>query len=131
MATSASIVLVALVGIALSPWLLRLTFGEQYAAATPPLRLLLLGYAISATVIPLWGLLYALGKTKVIFGERLLELSAATALCLFLIPRYGASGAAAGIAGASLIGGLYLVTNVRRVLRELASPSKSSGDSRL
>lgn len=127
MATSASIVLVALAGIAFSPWLLRVAFGPQYAAAAQPLRLLLLGYAISATVIPLWSLLYAVGKTRVIFGERVLELLAATGFCLFLVPRYAASGAAAGMALASVFGAVYLVANVKRALTELSHSERSLG----
>jgi O-antigen/teichoic acid export membrane protein len=114
-------------GLLTAPWILRVALGAQYVAAALPLRVLFLGYVLVAMTPPLTALLYAAGRTKLIFGERLLELAVALALCLILVPRYAATGAATSISLAYLLGGVYVLVNVRRVLREPELRTVESG----
>jgi O-antigen/teichoic acid export membrane protein len=51
----------------------------------------------------------------------------ALALCLILVPRYAATGAATSISLAYLLGGVYVLVNVRRVLREPELRTVESG----
>jgi O-antigen/teichoic acid export membrane protein len=125
-AASSAIAVVAVVGAVTAPWILRTALGAGYVSAALPLRVLFLGYVVVAMTPPLTALLYAAGRTKLIFGERLLELAVALTLCLILVPRYAATGAATSISLAYLVGGLYVLVNVRRVMREPAPRTEES-----
>lgn len=82
------------IGIAIAPWVIHVLFGDQYASAVIPLMILLgLVFAIFPGSI-ITNAVLAIGEqrrtvTAIIAGSVL-----NIGLSLFLIPRYGASGAA-------------------------------------
>jgi O-antigen/teichoic acid export membrane protein len=86
--------IIALGGWLFSPWLIQLLYGQQYAGAALPLQLLSLAvlptfinYALTHFLVALRRQRLNLIFNSIIFGVNL-------ALCLWLIPLRGASGAA-------------------------------------
>jgi O-antigen/teichoic acid export membrane protein len=112
------IIVLIVAGIIGAPLLLTLTLGPDYAEATRPLRLLLIGYAFVAISSPLAFLLYGLGRGKLILGRRILELCVAVVLAVVLIPRLAGVGAALSLAAAYLVGSIFVLLSVYRCMIE-------------
>jgi O-antigen/teichoic acid export membrane protein len=83
-------------GILLAPWIVRILGGEGYAAAAPVLQVLLLAVSVRAFSIPSYNVLYAKGRVDTAARIGGAEAIAKIFLTVLLIPRYGATGAAAG-----------------------------------
>jgi O-antigen/teichoic acid export membrane protein len=93
-AATAGIGVIVIGAIALASPIVHVVLGPDYAAAVGPLRLLLIAYGMVALSSPMTSLLIGVGKPRLVFVQRVLELGSALAAGLVLIPRYEATGAA-------------------------------------
>ena len=88
----------SLVIIPLAPFLVGLIFGPDYLGAILPTRILALGFAGFIAVAPFSAyLIYSVNRTKVFAVINLFQLGLLVGLDFWLIPRYGAVGAALGM----------------------------------
>ncbi|CAN7416796.1 polysaccharide biosynthesis C-terminal domain-containing protein [Phenylobacterium sp. LjRoot219] len=81
-----------------APWLVLVLLGPQYAEATDALRVLAIGLAPAAAVRVLNSVIAGMGKPYISAGIVLVGIAINAAACALLAPRYGAVGAAAGLA---------------------------------
>jgi O-antigen/teichoic acid export membrane protein len=100
-------------GLSLGPLLLRLVYGEEYAAAGRVLRILLLAFPLVAAVYVSGALLSGLGRLVVPLGLTAVAAALNLALDAILIPGRGAEAAAVAnvvsqAAGAVLVTGYAL-----------------------
>ncbi len=91
-------------------------FGEGFARAAWPLRILTLGYLTSAAMGPLGYLLLMTGHEKDAARGLALGAAAQVALLCALVPRYGALGAACSTATSVIGWNAILALHVRRRL---------------
>ena len=81
--------------IPLAPWLVGLIFGSAYAGAVLPARILSLGFALFIVMAPFTAyLIYSVNRTRVFALINFLQLLLLLALDYWLIPNFGAVGAA-------------------------------------
>ncbi|BBH66129.1 hypothetical protein ACTI_28140 [Actinoplanes sp. OR16] len=107
---------ICLLVIACAPWYLRL-FGEQYAAGRPVV-LVLAGAMLVATGCGMVDMVLAMaGRTSMNLGNVLAALVVMIGLDLLLIPRWGALGAATGLACAMVVNNLLPLAQVHRSAR--------------
>ncbi|MDQ3877271.1 MAG: oligosaccharide flippase family protein [Actinomycetota bacterium] len=118
---SGGILVLVIVGIAIAPILLRAALGVDYEQATGPLRLILVSYAFIALAPPCTALLYAAGKTFLLFIERLIETVVALTASLILIPRFSATGAAAAVVIGYSVGSAFVVFRAVTLVRRATS----------
>jgi O-antigen/teichoic acid export membrane protein len=78
-------------------------FGAAYHESANVLRILAVGFAVNAFTGPNASVLVAFGDTRTQFVLSMLSAAAAVMLCLLLVPRYGALGAAVGTGTATSI----------------------------
>lgn len=115
LATLGILVLIAS-GVLWAPELLSVTLGPDYTGATGPLRLLLLSYVFIAISSPLSCLIYGVGRTDLIFAQRLLELGTALIAAFFLMPPLAELGAALSMMAAYGIGCGFVIFNAYRLV---------------
>lgn len=84
----------ALALLVVGPRLVTLLFGERFAPAGTPLRVLLPGAVTMAVFVALQGDLAGRGRRRVVAVSSFAATSANLVLNIFLIPRLGATGAA-------------------------------------
>lgn len=107
-------------GIVWAPILISVTLGPNYIGTTELLRVLLVGSAFIALSSPLSCLIYAIGRTSVIFAQRLMELGTALVMAFLLMPHFAALGAALSLVAAYFIGCSFVILNTYRlVLRRI------------
>lgn len=116
-AAAAAVTAVAALGILLAPAILRISVGTAYVGATPPLRLLLLGYIFVAIAEPLSCLIYAHAEMSRILVYRSIELAVAVIAVITLVPRFSADGAALSLCFAYASGMLYVLFTTRKYLK--------------
>lgn len=81
--------------IPLAPFLVQLIYGQEYLAAVGPTRILSLGFTMFILASPYSAyLIYSVNRTKVFALINLIQLILIIGLNFYLIPRFGASGAA-------------------------------------
>jgi O-antigen/teichoic acid export membrane protein len=91
-------------------------FGQGFAAAAAPLRILSLGMAFVFAIWVLHAMTISVNRERLLFRTAVIGLAVNVGLNLYLIPRFGASGAAlATVVGelvsmCALIGGLVIHT---------------------
>ncbi|GLY01054.1 MULTISPECIES: oligosaccharide flippase family protein [Actinoplanes] len=96
-----------------APWYLRL-FGPEYAAGAPVVRVLA-GAMLVATGCGMVDMVLAMaGRTSLNLGNVLVALAVTIGLDVLLIPRWGALGAAAGLACAMVVNNLLPLAQVYR-----------------
>ncbi len=78
----------------LSPYILTILFGEEYATAGNILQWLVIGWMVNTIYIPISQLYYALNKVGWRIALESLKLIIAAICFIILIPEYGALGAA-------------------------------------
>ena len=79
----------------LAPWLVQLIFGSAYAGAVLPARILSLGFALFIVMAPFTAyLIYSVNRTRVFALINFLQLLLLLILDYWLIPNFGAVGAA-------------------------------------
>jgi O-antigen/teichoic acid export membrane protein len=84
----------SVVGLLAAEPILRLLFGVQYLGAAPLVRILSLGLGALLPAAALGQFLIALGSARLAAGFGFATLALNLALDLYLVPRYGAAGAA-------------------------------------
>ncbi|HWS34026.1 MAG TPA: MATE family efflux transporter [Actinoplanes sp.] len=104
---------ICLLVIAFAPWYLRL-FGAGYTAGVPVV-LVLAGAMLVATGCGMVDMVLAMaGRTSANLGNVLIALAVTVGLDVLLIPRWGALGAAIGLAGAMVVNNLLPLAQVYR-----------------
>ncbi|MFB9333583.1 lipopolysaccharide biosynthesis protein [Actinoplanes octamycinicus] len=107
---------ICLLVILFAPAYLRL-FGDAYTAGTPVVRLLAVAMLVATGCGMVDMVLAMAGRTSVNLGNVLVALAVTIGLDVLLIPRWGALGAAAGLAGAMLANNLLPLVQVYRGAR--------------
>jgi O-antigen/teichoic acid export membrane protein len=92
-------------------------YGTAYAGAALPFAILLLGFAVGLNAQPAAFVLYPLERVRYIAAGDILQLAIFTAIALWLIPLYGALGAALAVLLRQLLGAGLTATFVTRALR--------------
>lgn len=80
--------------IIISPFCLKLLFGEAYIAVTQALRILLIGWIFAVIYVPFSSLFYAIEDSRTRFLIESLKIFIGATLLSYLIPRFGLMGAA-------------------------------------
>ncbi len=91
-----------------SRFIVTTIFGKEYLTSSDVLRIMAVGFSIHALMGPNGATLISLGHTGVIFSCTLFSGMVAFILCILLIPRYGAIGAALAMASARIISNIFL-----------------------
>ncbi len=101
--------------IPLAPLAVQLIFGDRYAAAVQPTRILALGFTWFILASPFSAyLIYSRGQTKFFAVINLIQLIMLVGLDLWLIPRLGVSGAAWSMTGVlTLVNLLILAKTIK------------------
>lgn len=101
-------VILAIFGILLSEWVLILIYGERFAPATPILQIMAVSFLpmVLRQLRMLYG--FAQGDTTYINALTLITLALQFGLSLWVLPRYGAIGAAGVILLVEIIGAVLL-----------------------
>ncbi len=107
---------VNLLVILFAPYYLRF-FGPEYAAGTPVVRLLAVAMLIATGCGMVDMVLSMAGRTSLNLGNVLVALAVTIGLDVLLIPRWGAIGAAVGLAGAMVANNLLPLIQVFRGAR--------------
>ncbi|WIM97243.1 oligosaccharide flippase family protein [Actinoplanes oblitus] len=107
---------ISLLVILLAPYYLRF-FGPGYAAGTPVVRLLAVAMLVATGCGMVDMVLAMAGRTSLNLGNVLVALAVTIGLDVLLIPRWGALGAAAGLAGAMVANNLLPLVQVYRGAR--------------
>ncbi|GIF06486.1 lipopolysaccharide biosynthesis protein [Actinoplanes siamensis] len=107
---------VSLLVILFAPAYLRL-FGAGYTAGTPVVRLLAAAMLVATGCGMVDMVLAMAGRTSLNLGNVLIALAVTIGLDVLLIPRWGALGAAVGLAGAMVANNLLPLTQVFRGAR--------------
>ena len=89
-------------------------FGQEYSGSAGLLRLLAIGYSVHTFLGPNGMTLIALDDSRTVFLGTMLAAASTLALCLLLVPRAGALGAAAATAAAQLISNGYISLSLWR-----------------
>ncbi len=104
-------------GYVLATPLLVLLFGADYAAATPAFRILCLGLPIVFVIWILHAIAISVDRERLLARTALVGLAVNVALNLFVIPRYGGSGAALATVVGELVSAAMLTTGLRTAWR--------------
>jgi O-antigen/teichoic acid export membrane protein len=75
-------------------WIVQVVLGEDFAPAVPTLRVLMISAVILLAMSPLYSLPSAAGRAAPALQSVLAALGVQTVMILWLVPRYGALGAA-------------------------------------
>jgi O-antigen/teichoic acid export membrane protein len=107
---------VSLLVILFAPYYLRF-FGDEYTAGAPVVRLLAVAMLIATGCGMVDMVLSMAGRTSLNLGNVLVALAVTIGLDVLLIPRWGALGAAVGLAGAMVANNLLPLIQVFRGAR--------------
>jgi O-antigen/teichoic acid export membrane protein len=88
----------------LARWLLLFLYGAAYERAALPFGLLLVSFVIALNFQPAAYVLYPLNRPQWIATSDVLQLMCSVGLGLWLIPIYGATGAALTVLGTRIVG---------------------------
>ncbi len=100
-------------GYVLATPLLVLLFGADYAVATPAFRILCLGLPIVFAIWILHAMAISVDRERLLARTALVGLAVNVGLNLFVIPRYGGSGAALATVAGELVSAAMLVWGLR------------------
>lgn len=98
------------------PLLVRLLFGDQYLAAIPLARVLLLGNVCIAIYTPLAQLFLAEDAPRKMFYMGMVKLIATTVLLVLLVSHHGARGGAWAVAISEFVTMTYVIFAMRRAI---------------
>jgi O-antigen/teichoic acid export membrane protein len=122
LASAGLAIIVGGAGYVLATPLLVLLFGADYAAATPAFRILCVGLPIVFVIWILHAIAISVDCERLLARTALVGLAVNVGLNLFVIPRYGGSGAALATVVGELVSAGILVLGLRTAW---ASPSSS------
>jgi O-antigen/teichoic acid export membrane protein len=99
------------------PLLLRVFYGREYARSIGCLRLLLLEVTISGCVFVLAQAFMALGRPGVVTFLQAIGLSLSLPIMLWLIPRWGITGAAVALLGSTCARFIFIYTSFPLIMK--------------
>lgn len=102
----------------ISPILIDLLFGDKYLMAIPVLQILLLGFSLSLLINPLSIIFLRLDKPQILTALNFLQLALLIPACFFLIPQYGAIGAAWSSVGIRIFALLFIFLILSQILEK-------------
>ncbi|HEY7289020.1 MAG TPA: flippase [Vicinamibacterales bacterium] len=105
---------VGVIGYALATPILVLLFGADFAAATPAFRILCAGLPIVFVIWILHAIAISVDRERLLLKTGLIGLAVNVGLNLFVIPRYGGSGAAFATVAGELVSAGVLVSGLRK-----------------
>jgi len=105
---------VAVVAFVIATPLLVLLFGPDYAAATSPFRILVVGLPIVFAIWILHAIAISVDRERLLLQTGLIGLAVNVGLNLYVIPHYGPTGAAAATVTGEAVSMVVLVTGLRR-----------------
>ena len=115
--TAMLIVPISFAGILLSRDLIILVFGKEYASATFPLQILLVGFIFGGIFTSVGTALTMTNWVQMGFFLGAAQVVVNTALCVVLIPRYGMNGASIATAASLTLGTLLNLYFVQRFIK--------------
>jgi O-antigen/teichoic acid export membrane protein len=115
--TAMLIMPISFAGIMLSRDLITIIFGEEYVSATVPLQILLASFAFGGIFTAVGTALSSTNWIHISFIIGTVQVVVNTALCVVLIPRLGMNGAAAATAATHVVGNLFTLYVVQRLLK--------------
>ena len=118
--------LIAIVGFILALPLLTIPFGNAFAGAVPPFRILCAGLPIVFAIWILHATAISVDREKLLLQTGLIGLAVNVGLNLYLIPHYGPNGAAWATVVGELVSMLILIAGLRAAW-SIAAPPASSG----
>lgn len=92
--SSIFVVPLILIGIIISPVVIKVLFGSKYIFSIPILQILLLNYLLILIINPISLVMYALNKQKILVLINVITLFTLFILQFYLIPSFGGIGAA-------------------------------------
>lgn len=107
--SSIFIVPLILVGIIISPVVVKALFGSRYIFSIPILQIFLLNYLLILIINPISLVMYALGKQKLLVFINTISLFTLFILQIYLIPGFGGVGAAISLLFNTMLAMLILV----------------------
>jgi O-antigen/teichoic acid export membrane protein len=119
-------VVVSAVGYWLATPILVLLFGADFAAATPPFRILCIGLPVVFAIWILHAGAISVDREKLLLRTGLIGLAVNVALNLYVIPRYGGSGAAFATVAGELVSAVVLVLGLRTSFSPGSPPGTTS-----
>jgi len=117
---------IAIAGLLLAVPLLTIPFGEAFAGAVPPFRILCAGLPIVFAIWILHATAISVDREKLLLQTGLIGLAVNVGLNLYLIPHYGPNGAAWATVAGELVSMLILIAGLRPAW-SVAAPPASSG----
>ena len=118
--------IIAIIGFALALPLLTIPFGNAFAGAVPPFRILCAGLPIVFAIWILHATAISVDREKLLLRTGLIGLAVNVGLNLYLIPHYGPNGAAWATVAGELVSMLILIAGLRAAW-SIAAPPASSG----
>ena len=113
----AAAIAVSVVGIAVSQWVIVISFGTEFGESAIALRILLLGAVFVFTINFLQTALISIDRQKIVLIVAVTGLVANVLLNVFLIPAYGFLGASAATVAAEIIACGMLIVFVVKIVR--------------
>jgi O-antigen/teichoic acid export membrane protein len=108
--------------------LLVFLFGRDYAAATPAFRILCVGLPVVFVIWILHAIAISVDRERLLLQTALIGLATNVGLNLYLIPRYGGSGAAFATVAGELVSAAVLAMGLRASWSRPAElPATASG----
>ncbi len=99
-----------------APFLVPFLMGADYLHSVPVFRLLIVSFTISVIANPIALTFYNLDRADILAYLNLIQLAVNVLFNLWLIPKYGAVGAAIGTLFVRVVGGVYIGLFVLRLL---------------
>ena len=109
-----------------APLLAPLVFGESYREGVLIGQLLCLRSCLSILICPVGVLGYAMGLVRVYWLINLIQLAFVVALNMFLLPRFGAKGAAMALLANDLVGFAMAGMLLWRTMKEAGRPASGA-----
>jgi O-antigen/teichoic acid export membrane protein len=118
--------IIAIIGFVLALPLLTIPFGDVFAGAVPPFRILCAGLPIVFAIWILHATAISVDRETLLLQTGLIGLAVNVGLNLYLIPHYGPNGAAWATVAGELVSMLILIAGLRAAW-SIAAPPASSG----
>jgi O-antigen/teichoic acid export membrane protein len=126
LASAGLAVIVGGAGYALATPILVLLFGAAYASATPAFRILCAGLPVVFVIWILHAIAISVDRERLLARTAVVGLVVNVGLNLFVIPRYGGSGAAMATVAGELVSAAMLTTGLRTAWSSAAPASSTS-----
>jgi len=99
-------------------WIIRIILGEQFLPAKNVIRILMISAVVLFVMSPIYSLPAAVGRAGPALRSVMVATGVQMVLLLWLVPRYGALGAAWANAAYTAIWAVVLLPSIITVLRD-------------